>query len=88
MEASALKAAGVDVIRAALASRNRKTTLPACARDCGVSASDLDAFISSRLTLPPQVLQALARRLFDAELTGAGMLRPAVRQEPDASTVP
>jgi hypothetical protein len=59
---------GIDVLRAATKSRRFKGHLGLLARDLQVTIGDLEAFADSGKQLPPAVLQALAKELFNAEL--------------------
>ena len=54
-------------MRAALAARIRKGHVAGIAHDLNIGAAALDSFSRGEGSLPPRVLDALARHLFHAE---------------------
>ena len=76
---------GATVIRQALAARNKKFNIGGLARDLGLSVAALEAFAYGRAGLAPEVLEALAKVLFDGRATydpAIDRLRPVEREEP------
>ena len=76
---------GATVIRQMLAARNKKFNIAPLARELNISSGELEDFAYGRAGLAPEVLQALAKILFDGndEYDPAiDMLRPVKREEP------
>ena len=55
---------GTDVIRAALAARNKKLNFSNKARDWGIASETVNAFIEKRAVLSPETLCVIAKDLF------------------------
>ena len=65
---------GTDAIRQMLAARNKKFNIAPLARELNISSGELEDFAYGRAGLAPEILEALAKVLFDGN---ASTTRPS-----------
>jgi hypothetical protein len=59
---------GTDLVREALRGRNRKLNLAVMARNLNMSSERLDAFSEGRLALPPDIINAIVKELWNGHV--------------------
>jgi hypothetical protein len=76
---------GTDVLRSAVAARNKSTNLSWVAKEIGVANEALGDFAAGTKNLPAEKLKALCEIIFNGHAIfdeAANLLRPKLQQEP------